>query len=358
MKLTFKQIEPFVQNPDKAARVILVYGPDGGLMNERSKIVCHTIVPDLNDPFNVVIFNPEQILADNALFYDEAQAQSMMGGQRLILIRQGADSLHTIIKSYLENPSNDTLVVIEAGDLGARSSLRKLCETSKNAAAVPCYVDDEGNIANIIRTMCLHAGYGIDRDALQAYAASLVGDRAIARNEIEKLIIYKGFHDDYQGFDGASLGQKIGTISMDDIMACSGDIRDWSMDTLIYAVGDGNLKTAHSIIESLFRDQVVPIVIMRSVQNHFWRLYATKAKMASGQNIEQACKALTPPLFWKVQNAFKSQLSRWSLPALESALDSLNKAEAMTKKSGYDAQSVLQQCLMQLCRYNPHRRSA
>jgi DNA polymerase-3 subunit delta len=358
MKLTFKQIEPFVQNPDKAARVVLVYGPDQGLMSERAKTICHTVVNDLHDPFNVVIFNPDQILSDNALFFDETQAQSMMGGQRLILIRQGADSLHTLIKSYLENASDETLVVIEAGDLGARSSLRKLCETSKNAAAVPCYVDDEGNLSSIIRDMCMHAGYAIDRDALQTYASALVGDRAIARNEIEKLIIYKGFHENYKGFEGNPLGQKIGTITIDDIMACSGDIRDWSMDTLIYAVADGNLKAAHSITESLFRDQVVPIVIIRSVQNHFWRLYSTKSKMANGQNIEQACKALTPPLFWKVQNAFKSQLSRWTLPALESALDALNKAEVFTKKSGYDAESITEQCLTQLCRYNPHRRAA
>ena len=115
MKLTFKQIEPFVQAPDKAARVILIYGPDQGLMTERSKTICHTIVSDLNDPFNVVVFNPDQITSDNAIFFDEAQAQSMMGGQRLILIKQGVDALHTVIKSYLESPSNDTLVVIEAG---------------------------------------------------------------------------------------------------------------------------------------------------------------------------------------------------------------------------------------------------
>ena len=358
MKLTFKQIEPFVQNPDKAARVILVYGPDQGLMKERAKTICQTVISDLNDPFNVVIFNPDQILDDNALFYDEAQAQSLMGGNRLIIMRQGADSLHTIIKTYLEAPSMDTLVVIEAGDLGARSSLRKLCETAKNAAAVPCYVDDENNLSHIIRDMCMHAGYGIERDALQAFAAALVGDRAIARNEIEKLILYMGFDPDYKGIDGVPLGRKIGNITLQDIMACSGDIRDWSMDTLIYAIGDGNLKSVHSIIESLFRDQVAPIVLLRSTQNHFWRLYSTKAKIENGQSIESACKALTPPLFWKVQDAFKRQLHRWTIPAIESALDALNKAEAMTKQSGYQPEAVVQQCLTQLCRYNPHRRAA
>ena len=53
MKLTWKQIEPFVKSPDPAARVVLVYGPDDGLMRERAKLMGQTIVADLNDPFKL-----------------------------------------------------------------------------------------------------------------------------------------------------------------------------------------------------------------------------------------------------------------------------------------------------------------
>ena len=51
MKLVFKQIEPFVAAPDPAARVILVYGPDQGLMKERSTRMaktCRNLAPGKN----------------------------------------------------------------------------------------------------------------------------------------------------------------------------------------------------------------------------------------------------------------------------------------------------------------------
>lgn len=358
MKLAFKQIEPFVKSPDPQARVILVYGPDQGLMKERSKIMAKTIVSDLNDPFNVATMPSGKVLDDQAAFYDEASAQSLMGGNRLIVIKDGTDSLNIIIKDYLESPSQHTLVIIEAGDLGPRSALRKLCETAKNAAAVPCYVDDERNLTQIIREMCMHAGYAIDQDALLAFSSAIVGDRTIARGEIEKLLLYKGLAKEYAGFDGEPVRERLGTITMADIIASCGDVRDWSMDRLVYAVGDGNVKESQAIIESLLKDQVAPIVILRSIQNHIWRLLGVAMKINEGLSQADALKTLTPPLFWKVEDQFKRQLNRWSIPALESALDTLNKAEAMSKQSGYDDQAIIKHTIMQISRYNPGRMAA
>lgn len=358
MKLTFRQIEPFVQNPDPKARVILVYGPDQGLMKERTTAICKTAVADLNDPFNVVQFTTEKIIADQAAFFDETQSQSLMGGDRLIIIKDGSDSLSPTLKEYLESPSDQTLVVVEAGNLGPKSSLRKLCESAKNAAAVPCYVDDEQNLSHIIRDMVQHAGYGIDRDALLVFSSALVGDRSVARGEIEKLLLYKGLAQGYEGFSGEPVRQKLGNITMDDVTATCGDIRDWSMDKLVYAVGDGDVKAVSTIIESLFRDHVAPIICLRSTQNHFWQLYTTNAKIAAGMSMTDAVGELSPPLFFKVQDAFKRQLNRWPLSALENALDTLNKTEAMTKKTGYSDTALCKSCLIRLARYNPRRMAA
>jgi len=151
MKLAWKAIEPFVKSPDPKARVILIYGPDNGLMKERSKTIGLTITPDLNDPFNAVTLTGDILAEDSARLSDEAQAMSMMGGARLIKVEGGSDKLTTTIKSYLEEPSPENLVIIEAGELGPRSSLRKLCESAKNAAALPCYVDDARSVSGLIR---------------------------------------------------------------------------------------------------------------------------------------------------------------------------------------------------------------
>ena len=358
MKLSYKQIDPFVKSPDPKARIILVYGPDQGLMKERSKTIAKTAVNDLNDPFNVVIFTAEKLLTDPAAFYDEANAQSLMGGNRLIIVKQGGDSISTLLKDYLDNPSEETLVIVESDDLGPRSSLRKLCEAAKNAAAVPCYVDDERTLAQIIRDMCMHAGYSIDQDALIALSGAIVGDRTIARNEIEKLILYKGLKPGYHGFDDEPIREKLGNITMDDVFACCGDVRDWSMDKLVYAIGDGHIQESQLIIDSLIKDQVAPIVILRSIQNHFWRLTSVRFKIREGLNQVEALKTLSPPLFWKVEDQFKRQLNRWSIHALESAIDALNKVEAMSKQSGYDDHTLIKNACMQIARYNPGRAAA
>lgn len=355
MKLTFKQIEPFVKSPDPKARVILIYGPDSGLVTERSKTISKTVVTDLNDPFNVITFTSEKILSDPALFHDEANAQSLMGGNRLIIIKNGTDSINVILKDYLETPSQETLIVVEADNLSPRSALRKLCETAKNAAAVPCYVDDERNLAGIIRDMCTHAGYTIQPDAVIAFSGAIVGDRTIARNEIEKLLLFKGLRKGYLGFQGDPVHERIGQITINDIYASCGDVRDWSMDKLVYAIGDGDVHQTYSIIKSLFKDQIAPIVLLRASQAHFWRLLSVKTKIKDGMKHPDALKTLNPPLFWKVQDDFQRQLNKWDITPLEMALDALNKCEANSKKTGYIDSALVENTLIQLARYNPRR---
>src|SRR5690606_35109158 len=130
---------------------VLVYGPDNGLMRERAKLIAQSAVPDLNDPFNAVTLTSDIIAEDPARLSDEANAMSMMGGKRLIRIEDATDKITTYVKQYLENPNPEALVVLEAGGLTTKSSLRILCEKAKNAAALPCYVEDERDIARLIR---------------------------------------------------------------------------------------------------------------------------------------------------------------------------------------------------------------
>ena len=195
MKLSYRDIEPFVKKPNPAARVILVYGPDNGLMKERAKTMGLSVVTDIHDPFNVATLSTDMLLDDPAKLSDEAGAISMMGGDRLIRIENAGDKIAPLLKDYLESPSESALVVCEAGELSPRSALRKLCESAKNAAAVPCYVEDERDLSRLIRETMQSNGLGIDSDAVSWLASNISGDRAKARNELDKLVTYKGEND-------------------------------------------------------------------------------------------------------------------------------------------------------------------
>jgi DNA polymerase-3 subunit delta len=334
MKLSFRQIDPFVKSPDPKARVILIYGPDNGLMKERSTAIGLKVTPDLNDPFNAVTLTGDLLAEDTARLSDEAKALSMMGGARLIKIENGGDKLTTTLKDYLEDPSDENLVIVEANELGPRSSLRQLCEKAKNAAAIPCYVDDERSVAQLIRDVLKENNFRIDPEASAVLAANIAGDRAKARNELEKLITY--------------MGQNNTNITLEDVQASTGDIGVSSIETLIYAVAGSDPKNAAAAFDRLIKEGVAEIVILRSLQNHFKRLHATNSLIEAGQSTEEALKSLQPPLFFKVKDSFTAQLRKWKGPKLEMILQKLATLEADTKKTGTPVQTLCSQAILSI----------
>jgi DNA polymerase-3 subunit delta len=331
MKLTWKQIEPFVRAPDKKARVILVYGPDDGLMRERSKAIGKTVVDNLDDPFNAVALSTDILQEDPARLADEANALSMMSGARLIRIEDGSDKLTPLLKDYLQDPSDDNLVIVEAGELGPRSSLRQLCEKSKNAAALPCYVEDERGVANLVREIISGQGYFIDHDAAQFLAQNAAGDRARIRSEVEKLILYMG---------------KEKHIALADVQASTGQAGTASLDDLVYGMAAGDVKKSIHAYSKLIGEGVSDIVILRAIQNHFRRLHYTAAMMQGGKSLDEAVKSLTPPIFFKLEDSFKGQVRKWQGPRLAMTLDKLAQLEAETKKTAAPVQTLCSQAIL------------
>src|SRR3546814_14622015 len=85
-------------------------------------------------------------------------ALALTGGRRAVRIRDVGDGAATAVKQVLDGPETDNLAVLEAGDLGPRSPLRKLCEAASNAAAVPCYLAAAEAPASLVREMLGEAG--------------------------------------------------------------------------------------------------------------------------------------------------------------------------------------------------------
>lgn len=334
MKLTWKDIEPFVKKPNPKARAILVYGPDDGLIRERATAMGLTAVPDLNDPFNVTVLNAGILSDDPARLFDEANAMSLMGGTRLIRIEDASDKLTVIFKDYLANPSPDNLVIIEAGELTPRSSLRLLFEKSEHGAAVPCYVDDEKGVANLIRQTLSANGYTIQSDAAAWFAQNIAGDRGRVRSEIDKMMLYMGGHSK--------------TVTLDDVRSACGEAGDQSIDDLLYAIGSGKTEAALRAYNKLIEEGVFVVTILRSLQSHFRRLHYTKSLMQDGADMDEAMKKLQPAVFFKYADSFKSQLRKWPDAKLLSFMQRLSQVEAQTKQTGTPAETLCSQVILSL----------
>ncbi|TNE33042.1 MAG: DNA polymerase III subunit delta, partial [Alphaproteobacteria bacterium] len=326
MKIQTRDIDRFVKSPDPACRAFLVYGPDEGLVRERAVLLGKHVVEDLSDPFNVIDLPGATVEEDPARLADELAAMSMMGGRRLIRIRDGAEKAVAMIEDALKTvPASDNILVIEAGDLKPSSKLRSLFEKMKDGAAIPCYVDDAGNLSRILAQDFTEQGLKIERDALMSLSAKLVGDRALARSMVEKIITYIGpVTENGQG----------GTVTLDDVLACTEDSSLLYIDDLTRAAFSGDAVTAGQMLERLFQEGTHAVGILRGLQNHCKRLLFVKALVEDGENQGSAMKKLRPPVFFKAEKDFIAHLNIWTSASLKPLLEQLAETEAECKTTG------------------------
>ncbi|MCH8002427.1 MAG: DNA polymerase III subunit delta, partial [Proteobacteria bacterium] len=146
MKIPPRNAEAFVRSPDPSLRAVLVYGPDAGLVHERAEALVKAVAEDPADPFRVSELGAREIVEDPARLGDEAAALSLSGGRRAVRLRQANDDLAPHFKDFFATGRGEALVVVEAGDLPARSALRKIFEGAGAGAALACYRDDERSL--------------------------------------------------------------------------------------------------------------------------------------------------------------------------------------------------------------------
>jgi DNA polymerase-3 subunit delta len=334
MKLSPSRIEAFVARPDPAARVVLVYGPDSGLVRERAERLCRTVVEDLGDPFRVVELSVAQLRAEPARLPDEAAQIAMIGGRRVVRIRDAVDSIAPAVEGFLDKPTGDALVVIEAGELAARAKLRVLCEGSDSAAAVPCYADDEETVTGLVRATLRQAKLSATGEALEYLVAHLGGDRLMTRRELEKLVLYMGA--------GGS------QVRLEDAEACIGDSAAHSIDDAILAAAEGDMRTVGQALGHAFAEGESAVAVVRSAQRYFQRLHFCTARMAAGESADRVIESLKPRLFWKLKPRFRRQLDDWSPVRAAQALERLTAAEIACKSTGMPDEAVATRCLLEL----------
>src|ERR1700761_8080825 len=145
-----KDIDAFLARPDPARPIILLYGPDAGLVRERAEALLKSAVDDPNDPFSMVRLDGDELSAEPSRCVDEALTIPLFGGRRAIRVRAGSRSFAGGIDALADTPLKDCRIVIEAGELRPESPLRKACEKAKTAVAIGCYPDGERDLAKLM----------------------------------------------------------------------------------------------------------------------------------------------------------------------------------------------------------------
>ncbi len=334
MKLAGRQIDAFLRKPDPAVRAVLVYGPDAGLARERADALARHVVEDLGDPFRVVELAPDTLKDDPARLVDEATALSFGGGERVVRLRQFSDAHADVLIDFLDRGLSDcALVVVEAGDLGGRSRLRRAFEGAAHGAALPCYRDEGAALERVIEDTLAARGVSAEPAALQFLVHSLGGDRLTTRGELDKLMTFVGE------------GKR---VTLADVEACVGDAAVVAAENAAHAAASGDFATLERSLRRAYLEGIGPIVVLRAVMRHLALLHRVCAAMAQGNSAAGAVGKLRPPPFYKLRDALAAQAPRWTVPRLCTAMSLVTDAEAACKTTGAPDEALCGRALMQV----------
>jgi DNA polymerase-3 subunit delta len=335
MKLAAGRVEGFLRRPDAEIRAVLLYGPDAGLVRERAEMVARTVCPDLHDAFRVADLTAATVAADPARLADEAAQISLMGGRRVVRVRDAGDNLASIFTRFLDDGLGDSLVVVEAGDLSGRSSLRRAFDDSPQAAAIGCYPDGPRELANVIRESLAAHRVNVTRDAVEFLVAHLGGDRLLTRSELEKLALYAG--------DG-------GRVDLDDARLAIANSAEISLDDAVLAAAEGDAAALDRALERVFQEGESAVTVIRALLRHLQRLHGLAAQVGKGEPVDAVVRSARPPIFFKQQENFRRQLSLWREPSLRRQLDALAEAEAQMKTTGLPAETICRAAMLSVAR--------
>jgi DNA polymerase-3 subunit delta len=265
---------------------------------------------------------------------EEAMAIAMVGGRRVIRVRDAGDGLATIVRQVAEGPG-DSLVVLESGALPSRSKLRALIEGMENGAAIACYPEEGKALQDAIEGGLDAAGVRLDADAMRWLLDHVGSDRGSTRGEVEKLVLYAGVER---------------RLDLAAVRACVGDLAAVSFDDAVFAAVAGDVTQTDVSIERTLAEGMAPVAITRGVLAHLGKMHMAFGHMAAGLSVADAVRALRPPMFFKRVGPFSEALQLWNAEKLLQAMNEARRVELACKRTGALDTLLVRRMLLGLAR--------
>lgn len=333
--MNFKQadINRFFKTPDQNIRCVLLFGTNEGMIAELCDKFMKTVCDDLNDAFRVSILQMDAVEKDAGLLFGEYNAVSLMGGRRVVLIKDVNDKLTKPLKELMANTNSDTMLVMTSGTINTKSSLVSYLKNEDFAAVFGCYDDREENINSYVRDFFIQNKITIASDAMQLLCRRLSTDRKASLNELEKLLSY--------------IGAKKNVV-LEDVQKAVSDTSGSSLEDLSYYAASGQTERAVAAYQFLLNEGEEPVQLLRNLTYHFLRLLECVADLEKGSSVESVVSGLRPPLMFYRKSDFMMQLKIWKRKALFDVLSLLYKAERDCKTTGYPAEEIGSWTVMQI----------
>ncbi len=315
--------------------MVLIYGPDAGLVHERAEALVRVSVDDPADMFSLIRIDGDELSANPYRLVEEANTIPMFGGRRAIWVRAGSRNIVPAVEAVIAAPSaglprrhrggrsaqDRAVAQHSARSRKERSRDRLLCRRRARHREV---IDDE----------LKKAGLAIAPDARAALMPFLGGDRQASRGELQKLALYVHGND---------------RIPLEDVMAVVADASAVALDNVIDAAFSGKPpERRNSFRESARRGH-------RARRHRFGGASpSVEACTACGLRSKKvsrstgAVEGARPPIHFRRKSAIETALRAWTAAKLLDAMTSLADALFQTRLQSHLAETIAQRSLMTL----------
>lgn len=333
MNIKPAQLVLFCKNPNPAIRCIVLFGSNEGLINELQNKCVETVCGGMQDAFNYALLEMGQISKDGGELYAEYNAQSLMGGRRVVVLKDADNAVASTIKALLAETKSDNLLIITSENYNTKSALITWAKDRSDVYTVGCYDDRQADISQSVQEMLAEKNLVAGFDVLQVLVARLSADRKMNQSEIDKLATYMDTRK---------------VVEIEDIKKVISDIGAANYDDLCYNTADGNLAKACEVFDFLVAEGENAATLVRQIAYHFAKLLSVCAETQNGKSVEEALKILRPPLVFYRKDSFVKQLKYWKKERILSALSMLYDCERECKTTGMPAEVVAQYCILRL----------
>ncbi|WP_332060014.1 DNA polymerase III subunit delta [Bartonella sp. CB74] len=330
------EVDRFLTRFSRSFPIVLIYGPDRGLVCERVQRFIKLVQVAVEDPFATVRLDAAEIDKDPARLGDEARTLSLFGGDRLIWISNGANQKNFLaaLKLLIKEPPETSFVLIEAGDLKKGTGLRNVIETASPAMALPCFADDIRSLDTLIDEILSHFNMTLSLDARKWLLHNLGGDHLVSRGELEKLCLY-------------ALGKT--HISLEDVKAVVSDVSALSYDEVIDAVLLGNVVGFEAYFSRHAAMQGTHFFILSTAQRHFQQLQLLRYQVdVEGKSAATAISQARPPIFFQRKKTIERALKYWGMEQISYAMERIQHAVLDSRKNPLLGEAIIRQALLRL----------
>lgn len=334
MKLTGAAAQGYLRAPDKSHSGVLIFGADAmRVATKRQEAILALVGPNGDEEMRLTRIAAADLRKDPALLTDAIKAQGFFPGHRVAFVEDATDGLSKVIDTALADwQAGDAQVVVTAGQLPAKSALRKVFEGHQNAVAIGIYDDPPGRdeIEHLLQSAGLQTGSQDVMNQLFSLAASLEpGD---FRQTVEKLGLYKrGDHE---------------PLTIRDILACAPQSAEVDVDDVLEVVATGQADQLGPVLRNLYAQGVAPVTLCIGAMRYFRQLH-TVASDPGGASA--GAGRLRPPVFGPRRDKIVRQASTWGRDRLEKALTALTDTDLQMRSAGATPdQALMERALIRL----------